>query len=232
MQPAFQTTAGSAPQSRGTAAFSVLLLHLLALWALQAGLLQHVAMPVQAKRVMVMLLTPEPARPVAPAAPALKPIPVKETPWHHNPALANSSTLSQPQNAMQPDVAEMAPPTSPAGNSTQLAAPATTPTTPAATGPLPPRIEVPSSDADYLQNPKPPYPPLSKRLGEQGQVMVRVLIGPDGVAQKAEVRRSSGFDRLDQMALATVLRWRYVPGKRDGIPEAMWFNVPIRFELS
>ena len=97
--------------------------------------------------------------------------------------------------------------------------------------PAPARVELPSSDADYLQNPKPPYPALSTRLGEQGKVVVRVLIGVDGTAQKADIKQSSGFDRLDQAALGTVLRWRYVPGKRAGIPEAMWFNVPINFVL-
>lgn len=97
--------------------------------------------------------------------------------------------------------------------------------------PAPARVELPSSDADYLNNPKPVYPPLSKRLGEQGKVVVRVLIGLDGQAQKAEIRTSSGYDRLDQAALSTVLRWRYVPGKRSGVPEAMWFNVPIHFVL-
>jgi periplasmic protein TonB len=60
---------------------------------------------------------------------------------------------------------------------------------------------------------------------------VRVLIGVDGNAQKAEIRQSSGFERLDQAALATVLKWRYVPGKRGGVAEAMWFNVPINFVL-
>ena len=92
-------------------------------------------------------------------------------------------------------------------------------------------LEWPSADADYLQNPKPAYPAMSKRLGEQGRVIVRVLIGLDGVAQQAEIRQSSGFERLDQAALATVQRWRYVPGKRAGVPEGMWFNVPISFVL-
>jgi protein TonB len=96
---------------------------------------------------------------------------------------------------------------------------------------IPAKVEQPSSDADYLNNPKPPYPSLSKRLGEQGRVLVRTLIGADGVAQKAEIKQSSGFDRLDQTALATALRWRYVPGKRAGVPEAMWFNVPFNFVL-
>ena len=93
------------------------------------------------------------------------------------------------------------------------------------------RVDLPSSDADYLNNPKPPYPPMSRRLGEQGKVVLRVLISADGTAQKAEIRQSSGFERLDQAALATVLKWRYVPGKRGGVPEAMWFNVPINFVL-
>ena len=97
--------------------------------------------------------------------------------------------------------------------------------------PPPPKVELPSSDADYLQNPKPAYPAISKRLGEQGKVVIRVLIGVDGTAQRAEIRQSSGYDRLDQAALSTVQRWRYVPGKRGGVAEAMWFNVPINFVL-
>jgi protein TonB len=94
-----------------------------------------------------------------------------------------------------------------------------------------PLVEAPSSDAQYLRNPKPVYPALSKRLGEQGKVVIRVLIGTDGSPQKAEVQQSSGFDRLDQAAMHTVLSWRFVPGKRGGVPEAMWFSVPINFLL-
>ena len=92
-------------------------------------------------------------------------------------------------------------------------------------------MELPSSDADYLNNPKPPYPPLSKRMGEQGKVVIRTLIGVDGMAQEASIHKSSGFDRLDQAALTTARKWRYVPGKRAGVAEAMWFNVPFTFVL-
>ena len=90
---------------------------------------------------------------------------------------------------------------------------------------------MPSSDADYLQNPRPPYPPISRRLNEQGKTTVRVLIGVDGLPQRSEIFKSSGYDRLDQAALATVMRWRFVPGKRGGVAEAMWFNVPINWVL-
>jgi protein TonB len=97
--------------------------------------------------------------------------------------------------------------------------------------PAPPKIELPSSSADYLQNPKPVYPPLSKRLGEQGKVMVRVLIAADGTVQSATLAQSSGFTRLDESAMAAVLKWRFVPGKRNGIAEAMWHQIPVNFVL-
>ncbi len=72
---------------------------------------------------------------------------------------------------------------------------------------------------------------MSKRLNEQGTVVMRVLIGADGQPQKAEIRKSSGFERLDRSAAETVMKWRYIPGKRAGVAEAMWFNVPINFVL-
>lgn len=90
---------------------------------------------------------------------------------------------------------------------------------------------MPSSDAAYLNNPKPPYPAISKRMGEQGKVVLRVLIGADGLPQKVEISQSSGFDRLDRQAQEAVMRWRFVPGKRNGIPEAMWSLVPVNFVL-
>ncbi len=93
------------------------------------------------------------------------------------------------------------------------------------------RVELPSSGAAYLQNPAPIYPALSKRLGEQGRVLVRVLIGADGVPQQAELKRSSGFDRLDRSALDYVMRCRYVPGKVGGVPQAMWYEAPVSYVL-
>ena len=105
------------------------------------------------------------------------------------------------------------------------------PTSAHTTAPAPAALVLPSSDADYLNNPAPVYPRMSRRLGEQGTVVVRVLINTEGRAEQAEIRTSSGYTRLDEAALDTVKRWRYVPGKRAGTAEAMWFNVPVRFVL-
>jgi protein TonB len=101
-----------------------------------------------------------------------------------------------------------------------------------ATLPTKPKVELPSSNADYLNNPAPQYPPLSKRLREQGLVLLSVFVSAEGAAMQVELRRSSGFERLDTVAIETVKRWKFVPGKRDGVAQAMWVNVPIVFELS
>lgn len=102
-------------------------------------------------------------------------------------------------------------------------------TTPALSAPS--AASLPSTSADYLNNPSPSYPAISRRLGEQGKVVIRVLIDKDGRPQQGDIDQSSGHSRLDQAALRAVMGWRYVPGQRNGIAQDMWFNVPIHFAL-
>ncbi|MDB5857961.1 MAG: energy transducer TonB [Ramlibacter sp.] len=205
----------------------VLLVHVVALWALQTGLLRRaVEIVVPAEILSEVLTPPVPKVEPPPPPPPVRPQPVRQAVVKQSPALPP---------APQPlAIADPAPsPNAPTGVLTPQppAPPVAAPVAPTPAPPAPPRLELPSSDADYLQNPKPPYPPVSKRLGEQGKVLVRVLIGADGKAQQADIRQSSGYDRLDQAAVNAVLKWRYVPGKRGGVAEAMWFNVPINFVL-
>lgn len=204
-------------------AASVVLFHIAALWALQTGLLRRAVEVIVPAEVLSEFINPPAPRTEQPAppTPTVKPQPR---------AVQKTTPAPQPIAVATPEPAAAAPtgvttpqPVAPAATASATAGPPSPP--------APPRVELPSSDAAYLNNPKPPYPALSKRLGEQGKVVVRVLIGVDGTAQQAEIRTSSGYDRLDQAALATVLKWRYVPGKRGGVAEAMWFNVPINFVL-
>ena len=213
-------------------ALMVLLLHIGLIWALQSGLLMRTAELLVPAEVLAQLI--EPPVPKPEPAPVPPPRTVIPTPAVQKKTIPKPAV--RPQAQPQPAaIADPAPsPNAPTGNLAPavLAPPAPEVTAPSAPAPAAtPRVELPSSNADYLQNPKPAYPPLSKRLGEQGKVIVRVLIGADGVPQKAEIRQSSGFDRLDQAALNTALKWRYVPGKRGGVAEDMWFNVPINFVL-
>jgi len=207
---------------------SVVLFHIAALWALQAGLLRRTTEIVVPVAMLSQLIEPP-----APKVDLPKPVVLPAPPPVKQPV---AKPVVRPRPAPQPvAIADPTPaPAAPIGVTTPQppAPPAPVMEAPAApVAPAPAKVELPSSNADYLQNPKPPYPPISKRLGEQGKVIVRVLIGVDGLPQKAELKQSSGFDRLDRVALDTVLKWRYVPGKRGGVAEAMWFNVPINFVL-
>jgi protein TonB len=87
-------------------------------------------------------------------------------------------------------------------------------------------------DANYLSNPKPPYPSASRRLSEAGTVYLRVHVSAEGHAHKVELKTSSGFPRLDQSALETVAQWRFVPAKRGNTAVTSWVVVPIVFSLS
>ncbi|HUA33325.1 MAG TPA: energy transducer TonB [Candidatus Binataceae bacterium] len=87
--------------------------------------------------------------------------------------------------------------------------------------------------ANYGEDPLPPYPSHSRRDGEEGTVLLHVLVGSNGTVERVEIARSSGFDALDDAALDTVReRWRFVPARHDGLAAESWVLVPIRFALS
>lgn len=230
-------------QRHASVLVAVLAAHALGLWALLSGWSDPPERLVPGEVVTTVLLLPEPApaaaarpapvRPQPPAKPAQQP-PAPSLPSRPQPPPAALPAAVPAQTPSPQAPAGASPSAAPAPQSAAAPASATAAsaagTAPAAS-PAPARIEWPSSSADYLNNPRPAYPPLSKRLGEEGKVVLRVLIEADGSASKAEIRSSSGYDRLDQAALQTVLRWRYLPGKRGGVAEAMWFNVPINFVL-
>lgn len=208
-------------------------LHVLGLWALQAGLLRRaVELVVPVAVLSEMIEPPQPQVTPTPPQPQPRPAPTPKAAPQSRPV---AQPAPQPVAIATPMPEALAPagviePQTPAPvTAVATAEPAAPPAPPSPAAP--PRIELPSSSADYLNNPPPPYPALSKRLGEQGKVVIRAFIDANGVATQAQIRTSSGYDRLDQAALQTVLKWRYVPGKRAGVAEAMWFNVPIHFVL-
>lgn len=86
-------------------------------------------------------------------------------------------------------------------------------------------------DANYLRNPAPPYPALSKRMGEEGKVVLRVSVNPQGTADSVDIKTSSGSPRLDESAQKTVRNWKFVPAKRGDTPVQSWVLVPIIFKL-
>ena len=85
--------------------------------------------------------------------------------------------------------------------------------------------------ANYLRNPKPGYPNLSRRLGEQGTVLLRVFVTAAGNSTQVDLKRSSGYPRLDRAAHDAVRSWKFVPAKREEKAVDVWVVVPIKFSL-
>lgn len=90
----------------------------------------------------------------------------------------------------------------------------------------------PSSGLHYIDAPPPRYPPLARRRGWQGEVILRVQVGIDGRALSVEVEQGSGHALLDREAREHVLKtWRFEPARIDGRLTEAWGRIPIVFAL-
>jgi protein TonB len=101
------------------------------------------------------------------------------------------------------------------------------PVAPAPTAPVTvqPRI-------DLAHSSQPEYPPQSRRLGEQGSVVLQVLVDPSGRVTDSKLVQSSGSDRLDQAALQGVkTSYHFIPGSVDGRPQPMWYTFKFTWKL-
>ena len=124
------------------------------------------------------------------------------------------------------------PPPSPSTFS--VPAPVAAPPAPVAAAPsqpAPAAITAARFNAAYLNNPEPKYPPLSRRLGEEGKVLLKVRVLPDGNPASVDLEKTSSFERLDEAAKQAVARWRFVPAKRGDEPIEASVIVPIVFRL-
>lgn len=156
--------------------------------------------------------TPRPIPVRQQPTPTPRPTPRPIAPPTTAPLMTTAATSSGPSNAPTAP-AEASPPAAPAAQ----AAPA--PVTPA------------RFDADYLQNPAPAYPALSRRLREEGRVVLRVLVDASGRATQMEIRQSSSFPRLDDAAQEAVRRWKFIPARQGQDTVSAWVLVPIVFKL-
>jgi protein TonB len=98
---------------------------------------------------------------------------------------------------------------------------------PAAPAPVVP----PRADAGQISNPAPAYPSLSRRLREEGLVVLEILIRADGSVGEIKLKASSSFKRLDEAAINAVKRWRYQPATQGGQAIDFWYEQPLEFNL-
>jgi protein TonB len=209
------------PRSAG--AVAAIAMHTLAVAALLAYAPARNAL-LAAAPIMVELIQPpriEPPRPEPPAQ-LPKPLPVaKRAPPPPAPLPVLTASAEAPSPALAPPPAPVLtlPEPAPVAVAKPEPAPAVAPMTP------------PVFDADYLLNPAPVYPRLARRMGEQGRVILRVLVNAGGSADEVQLRTSSGHARLDDAARETVRAWKFVPAKRGGQAVPAWVLIPISFRI-
>ena len=97
--------------------------------------------------------------------------------------------------------------------------------------PVEDKIEPPRFGVSYLNNPAPDYPAMSRRIGEEGRVLMKVLVSADGAAEDVQIEKSSGSERLDNAAIQAVKRWRFIPAKKNNQALSAYVMVPMKFSL-
>jgi periplasmic protein TonB len=201
---------------------AIILLHIAFFYALESGLIKKAANALP-KEVFVSLITPEHAPEPAPPkeAPKPKPKPKPKT------VPIVKKTIAPPLpvlNTTPPPTATEAPPTPPQSAAPVAVAPQTEPATPA----VPKTI---TSGVEYIQKPQVEYPAASKRMGEEGTVILHVLVNEKGRAESVDIQKSSGSPRLDEAARDAARRALFKPYTEDGKAIRVYANVPITFKL-
>lgn len=174
---------------------------------------------------------------VSPSEPTPKPAPRPE-PVKTKESKPTPTVQPKPVAASKPTQQTILTSAATAANPVEISAPVAqaAPSTPPAPGPAkeaPVAMVSPKFDAAYLSNPAPPYPTPSKRMGEEGRVLLKVHVGADGRPLEVSIAQSSGFPRLDDSARETVLRhWRFVPARQGDQAVSGSVKVPIIYTLN
>lgn len=176
--------------------------------------------PIDIMSVSLLPMAPPAATPPAPQ-PKAQPVVQKQvrqpvtTP--KQPVTQSETALSQPQQAAAPSSSSASQSNQPASGSGK----------PGNDVPF-----TPANNAAYLNNPRPAYPNMSRRLGEQGTVVYEVHVLATGLPSEVKVAKSSGFQRLDEAGRETILKyWRFEPARRGGEAVAQTVTIPMPFVL-
>ncbi|MDP1660218.1 MAG: TonB family protein [Methylotenera sp.] len=169
--------------------------------------------PQEAVTLFVNLINPPPPKKEEPPPEPPKPAPPKKV------------TLMKEKPVVRPQPAPVLVAEAPVVLAAEPVAPPPPPQ-PVIEAPPEPLVEIPAKPAAPVQlselslgcpqRTPPDYPAVSRRLGEQGQVKLKVELDETGRVTSARVVESSGYKRLDEAGLAAVKNWRCNAATRDG----------------
>jgi protein TonB len=187
-------------------------LHLLAISLLLIPATAMQLMKAQSDVITVHWVEPKPPHKEEPVPPK-PPVPIRHEVLRHPPPISVPTFVAPPvESNISSEQIETGPP-----------APNDPPTTPADSEP---------TALAYLTRTRVAYPREAIALHQQGTVILRVLVGTDGIAQAVEIEKSSGSRALDNAARDAVRQWTFQAGTRNGTRAALWARVPIKFDLT
>ena len=155
--------------------------------------------------------TPEPTRPAVVSAPEPAPV-AAASPVVSAPPTASPSAMSVPS---APSAPFAGPPVS----------------VPVVSTPPPAVARTPALLQASHACEKPVYPATSRRLEEEGTVVLRFLVQADGKVVDSQVEKSSGFRRLDEAARQALARCQFKAATVDGKPEQSWTSLRYTWRL-
>lgn len=207
----------SAAADRGTGLVVVVLLHAAIIAALlQIGAVREALR--ETSPLFVSFVSPEPkAEPEPPAPPPPGP-----------PSPSRLITSERPVTTP----AEFTAPPTPVDDAPSAPNAVEAPAAPAAAatpGTATPKV---ITSVQYMRAPRVEYPMASRRLGEHGRVVVRVLIDGSGHAERVELHQATRYPRLNEAALRAAQEALYRPYTENGEALVVWALVPVLFELS
>ena len=204
----------------------VIALHILFLIGFQSGMKPDNENNLDDTRVMANLVSPEAAQQpqAAPAAPPPKP----KQEQQKKPVDEKSTQAPTPPQTQQQTPTPPAPQSkSESQTPNATVAPATT----SGSSGTPIQTDIGKLVVVYQPDADAYYPSFSKRSGEQGEVVVRLIIDESGSVEDVALLRSSSFPRLDRAASEIGRRYRFKPFLVNGVPARISTNLLIKFNL-
>ena len=205
----------------------VLLLHVMVIVLLSQTIEAPKPLKTEAKPMMVTLIAP----------PAPKLVPVIEQPKPVVKTVVKVKQIIKPLKELVKDVpkiqvagAEPEPVKQTAIAEPQIVEKPTAP--PIEKKPAEDKIEPPRFGVAYLNNPAPDYPAMSRRIAEEGRVLLKVLVTAGGNAETVQIEKTSGYSRLDNAAIEAVKKWQFIPAKKAGQTLSAYVLVPVKFSLN
>lgn len=176
-------------------------------------------------RVMANLVSPSPVKsqeaPTAPKAPPPKPKEESKKKLEEKP----------PTPAPLAKQTEAPPKPSEAKSETPPQSAAVAPTSAGGVSGTPIQTDIGKLEVLYQPDADAYYTSFSKRSGEQGTVIVRLIIDQNGTVEDVVLLQSSTFPRLDRSASEIGRRYRFKPYLVNGSPQRISTNLLIKFNL-